>query len=277
MNRLITSGISTALLSGLLLTTGCTSSDDSSGGGSAAVPANAILIDNSAVAESTSRSAVSTGSTIASVFGVEASAAITATDVLNLALKTLRNNNQGSTSSTTGVAFSDPCTNGGSVSGNETETGSSYNATATFNSCVEGSITLNGNFSVNSTFTNPSGPYTINASGNLVASFSGGNFGFNGFSFIESGDDSTGAYTTTRFTFAIDPSGGGGYAVQLTQPLVGNEFVSCELSSGQILVTGASGSQARATINSDGSAKIEYHNGDGNFIETANSPLACLI
>ena len=81
----------------------------------------------------------------------------------------------------------------------------------------------------------------------------------------------------TTFTYAINPSTGGGYAVQVTQALVGNTNLSCELSAGQVLVSGAAGSQARGTVNTDHSVKVEYHSGDGKFIETDNSPLPCLI
>ena len=281
MKNLLVLSASTALLSGILLITGCSSDDSSSGasGGSAAVPANAILIDSSAKAESTAVSAVVTGVAIVSVFAVETSTTLTGTDILNIAIDKVLNNRQGSSSIATGVDLSgDFCPSGGSASGDEAETSTTYIATVNFNACSDGSTTLTGTFSINATFTvNEDGPYTVNASGDLTATFGSDSLGFNGFSFIQSGDDGTGAFTTTTFTYAINPSAGGGFAVQLTQSLVGNEFVSCQLTSGQVLVTGAAGSQARATVNSDGSVKIEYHSGDGNFVETDNSPLLCLF
>lgn len=279
MKNLRTLYTSTLLLTGLILITGCSSDDSSSGGGSAAVPANAILIDSSAKAESTAVSAVATGDAIISIFAVETSTTLTGKDILNIAIDKVLNNRQDPASIATGVDLSgDFCPSGGSASGDETGTSTTYNATVNFNACSDGSITLTGTFSINATFTvDEDGPYTVNASGNLTATFNGGSVGFNGFSFIQSGDDGTGAFITTTFTYAINPSAGGGFAVQLTQPLVGTENVSCQLSSGQVLVTGAAGSQARATVNAGGSVKIEYHNGDGNFVETDNSPLACLI
>jgi len=277
MNKFLTLSISTALLSGLFLITSCSSDDNGGGGGSAAVPANAILIDSSDKAETTTLFAVGTGTAIVSVFGVETSSAPTAKDILNIVFDKVHDNSQTSVAFVNGVAFNEPCDVSGSISGDETETATSYNATANFNACNDGSITLAGKVSINTTFSATTGPYTAKASGNLTATFSSGSLGFNGFNFAESGDDSTGAYTTTVFTFAINPSAGGGYAAKLTQPLVGNEFVSCELTSGQVLITGAQGSQARATVNPDGSVKIEYHSGDGNFVETDNSPLVCLV
>ena len=278
MNKFLTFSTPTILLLAAFLIAGCSSSDD---GGTttttASVPANAILIDSSAVAEATTVSAVDTGDSIVSVFGVETSTTLTGKDILNIAMDKIRNDSRDSTSLAIGVAFSEPC-DSGTISGDETETSTSYSATATFIDCVLGSLTLNGTFSMSATFTeNLDGPYAVNASGNLTVTTSSFSVGFNGFSFAETGNDGTGDFITTTFTYTIDPSTGGGYAVQLTQPLVGNEFVSCKLTSGQILVTGAAGSQARGTVNPDGTAKIEYHSGDGNFIETDNSPLACLI
>ena len=281
MNKFQTISTSTILLLGAFFITGCSSSDD--GGGTtttttASVPANAILINSSAVAEDTVVAAVATGDIIVSAFGVETSTPLTGKDILNIAIDKVLNNNLGISSLVTGATFSEPCAVSGTVSGDETETTTSYSATITFNQCDDGTITLTGTIKINATFTaNDDGPYTVNASGNLTATTSTFSVGFNGFRFAETGNDGTGDYTTTTFTYAIDPSTGGGYLVELTQPLVGNEFVSCQLSSGQVLVTGAAGSQARATVNPDRTVKVEYHSGDGNFIETDNSPLACLI
>ena len=285
MNRFLTISAHTTLLLGIFLIAGCSSSDDGGAttddGGTtttSSVPANAILIDSSAVAEATTVSAIATGDAIISAFGVETSTPLTGKDILNIAIDKVRNNNLVSSSLATGVAFSEPCAVSGTISGDETETSTSYIATATFNECYDGFITITGTISISATFTeNLDGPYTVNASGNLTASTSDFSVGFNGFSFAETGNDRTGDFTTTTFTYSIDPSTGGGYAVQLTQPLVGNEFVSCKLTSGQILITGASNSQARGTVNPDGTVKIEYHSGDGIFVETDNSPLACLI
>ncbi len=283
MNKFLTIATSTTLLLGAFLITGCSSSDD---GGTttptttASVPANAILIDSSAVAEETVVNAVATGDIIVSAipFGVETSTTLTGKDILNIAIDKVLNNNLGTSSLATGVAFSEPCAVSGTISGDETETTTTYSATVTFNACNDGSITLTGTIIINATFTaTDDGPYTVNASGNLTATTSTISVGFNGFRFDQSGNDSTGDYTITTFTYAIDPSTGGGYLVELTQPLVGNEFVSCQLTSGVVLVTGAAGSQARGTVNPDRTVKVEYHSGDGNFIETDNSPLDCLL
>jgi hypothetical protein len=278
MNKYLTLSTSAALLSGLFLITGCSSSGDDGGTPSATVPANAILINDSATAEATLISAVSTGNSIVSAFGVETSNPLTARDVINVVLDKFKSGGQNSSSIATGVDLSDQICISGTASGDETETDTSYNASITFNECDIGSgLIFTGSLSISSTWT-ASGTYSDNASGNLTVTFTADNssVGFNGLSYAENGNESTGDYTITKFTYVIDPSAGGGFLTQLTQPLVGNTYVSCELSSGQVLVTGAAGSQARATVNSDGSAKMEYHSGDGNFIETDNSPLACL-
>lgn len=279
MNKYLTTSASTVFLSGLLLITGCSSSDDSSGPASlpATVPANAVLIDSSTVAESTTSSAVAVGVAVTSVFGVETATPITAQDIINTILDRVNDKTRNSAAIVNGVAINEQCDIGGTITGDETETSSTYNATINYNECNDGVFTLTGTATINATFTDPAGPYSASITATLTAVTSTMSFGFNGLNFAQNGNDDTGAYTTTMFTFAVNPSTGGGYAVQLTQSLIGNEFVSCELTSGQVLVTGANDSQARATVNPNGSAKIEYHSGDGIFIETDNSPVFCLI
>jgi len=270
-----------ALISCLLLITGCSSSDD---GGTtttslpASVPANAVLIDNSTTAEVTMTSAVNTGILISSAFAVETTPAITAKDIINNLLERANINGQNSASIVNGADLtSDYCPSGGTASGDEALTATSYVASITFLNCTDGTISLTGSFSINATFTaSDDGPYTANLSGDLTITFSGETIGFNGFNYVESGNDATGDYTITSFTYAINPTAGGGFAVELAQALVGNSNLACQLSSGIILVNGAADSQARATINSDGSATIEYHSGDGNFVETDKSPFSCL-
>lgn len=279
MKNLFTLTASTALLSGLLLITGC-SSDDGGGSSAAAVPNNAVLIDSSATAEDTVTSAVATGIGFVSVFGVETYTPLTGKDIINLAIDNIRGNTQNLPPIVSGVDLSSEICITGTASGTESQTLTSFSATATLNACeIASGIFFSGSLTLNSTFTDGPGPYSDTASGSLTVTFTENNtsIGFNGFNYAESGDTSTGAYTVTTFTYAINPSTGGGFAVQVTQALVGNTNLSCELSAGQVLVSGASGSQARGTVNNDGSVKVEYHSGDGNFIETDNSPLPCLI
>jgi len=282
MNKVLLHSISTALLSILFLITSCSSDDSSSsgggGGGGATIPADALLIDSSNKAEASLLTAAFTGVAVSSAFGVETATIATAQDLINTLQDRIQRRLGSSPAIVAGVDLSSEfCPDGGSANGDEVETSTSYIANLTLNGCVDGATTLTGNFSANNTFSASTGPYTSNLSGDLTIVDSSGTIGFNGFSFIVSGDDSTGAYTATAFTFSYSPAGGGGFLTQLTQSLIGNEFVSCELNSGQVLISGASGSQARATINPDGSAILEYHAGDGNFIPTDNSPWPCLI
>lgn len=288
MNKYVTISTSAALLSGLFLISGCSSSDDNGVPG-AGVPANAVTIADSTTAETTTAAAIGSGVTFVGAFGIEASTTVTGRDILNIALDKMDRDTSTTTNVVAGVAFNDPCLSSGSVSGDQTETPTSFSGTANFNACNDGDgLTIKGSISGNGTSTDPSGPYNINLSGNLTLTFdansnasfggySGGSIGFNGFNYAASGDDSNGSYTVTTFTYALAPSNGGGFAVQLSQPLVGNELESCELTSGQVLVSGAGGSQARGTVNPNGTVTVEYHNGDGNFVESANSPLPCLL
>lgn len=278
MNKYLTISASTVLLiAGLFLTTGCSSSDDGGGSGGTAVPSNAVLIDDSATAEGTLRTAIGTGDMITSAFGVEASTPLTAKDILDIVLDKAKSSDQNLPDVAIGADLSSICITG-TASGDETETDTSYSASMTFNACeVEYDLFFTGSLTISSTWSNETSNYTDTASGNLTVTYSTESIGFNGFNFTENGNELSGDYTVTTFTYTINPSTGGGFAAQLTQPIVGNNYVSCGVSSGQVLVTGAESSQARATFNTDGSAKSEYHGGDGNFIETDNSPLPCLI
>jgi len=281
MKNLLTLYAFTAILSGLLIITGCSSSDEgSSSGGGVTVPANAILIDNSATAESTTVSAVATGHGFVGAFGIQTSAAHTAKDIIDIIFDKIPGNFQNTQAIVSGVDLSSELCLTGTASGDATETSSSFSASATLNACeVAPGLFFTGSMVINSTFSTTTGAYSDTASGNLSVydSGSGISIGFNGFNYAETGNENSGDYTVSTFTYAIDPSTGGGYAVQVTQPLVGNFFEVCELTSGQVLISGASGSQARGTVNPDRSVTVEYHSGDGNFIPTDNSPLPCLI
>jgi len=266
-----------------VLGTACSSSSGGGGGGGV-VPENAVLIDSSPVAEATATSAIATGLTVTLFTGIEATPPLTARDIINTILDTIRNNRQSSISIVTGVDLSsDFCLEGGSASGEESETATTYLLDIDFVACQTGSFTLDGDLLVNETFAADVGPYTENISGNLtitgfpvvpgISSFTMSNFDIR-----TNGDDSTGEFTVTSFNFTFDTDAGGGYLAELTQNLAGTEGnPTCEVTGGQILITGAAGSQARVTINSDGAMTIDYHNGDGNFAETDNSPVPCLI
>jgi len=278
MNKYLTISASTVLLFvGLLSITGCSSSDDGGSGG-AVVPSDAVLINDSATAEETLIAAIGTGELITSAFGVEASTPLTAKDIIDIVFDKVKGSDQNSPDVAIGVDLSSDICMTGTASGDESETDTSYSASITFNACeVSYDLFFTGSLTLSSTWSNETSDYTDNASGNLTVTYNNDSIGFNGFNFAKNGNQSSGDYTITTFTYAIDPSTGGGFTGQLTQPLVGNDYVSCGVTSGQVLVTGAEGSQARATFNTDGSAKSEYHSGDGNFIETDNSPLSCLI
>ena len=280
MNKYLTLSASTILLfAGLFLITGCSSSSGGDDGGTpdATVPANAVLINDSATAEATLMAAIETGDIIASAFGVEVSTPLTAKDIINIVFDKVKGSDQNSPNVATGVDLSYICFTG-TASGDETETDTSYSASITFNACeVDYGLFFTGSLTLSSTWSNETFDYTDNASGDLTVTYENISIGFNGFNYAENGNESDGNYTITTFTYAIDPSTGGGFTAQLTQPLVGNTFdYGCEVSSGQVLVTGAENSQARATI-TNYNAKLEYHSGDGNFIETDNSPVSCLL
>lgn len=259
-NSVKTLTTSTALLSGLFLITGCSSSDD--GSSAASVPANAVTITE-ANAESTVQSASSSSTTLNSTLGVETTQSISLKGAINM-IKPLLDINSANIAA--GVNFSEPCLDGGSISGSATESndGTTYseNGAISFNNCIESGSIFNGTVNFSSTTNYSTGAYTDNFSGALNMSFNGGNevINFNGLIYSETGNNQTATYTVNKLTYSLNfttnGTTGGGYLVTLTAPIVESNGDFCP-ESGHITITGANGTTAEGIYNGDGTLTIK--------------------
>ena len=273
MNKYLTLAASTALLSGLLLITGCSSSGDGAAPGSlpATLPANATVIDDTnaepiiaAVASSlrTFDQALAVGTT--PVMGLNA-----ALDIVKPMIKNSSKNS--GIDLATGVAFSEggACDVAGtySVSGDETDDGTNYSETftATFTGCDDGfGFIIDGSLSGTFTENYSTGAYTDNVSGTLsvtlVSTTDTVKVSFTGLAFEESGNNFDYTYTTTKSTFALVIVVNGttqfAFLAELSAPIVESTGDFCA-DSGHILVTGGNDSTAEGIYNGDNTMTIK--------------------
>lgn len=271
MNTTFVKITSLSFISCALVLGGCTSGDDSSPP-APNVPSNAVTITSSN-AKSTVSLAITTSDTLLSAVGAEAAQAPTAMDIVNL-VKDIAKNSQTSTTlnTPTGITESDFCPGGGTFTDTYTFTDTSESGTVSFTDCDLFGIILDGSVSYSSTWTLPSGPYTDNISSSLIsANVSGFVATFTGMQINESGNDSTGDYSLNPFSYTLDFTGGGGFSVSLLAAITGNDFDDpiCPMT-GSILVTGASSTRAKATMDYP-FVDIEHDDGSGTFVlvETA--------
>lgn len=267
---------SAALLSGLILISSC-SSEDGGSSSAATLPANAVVIDNTN-AEQTIKAAAASTSTLGSALSVQATQVMSLRSVLEIIKPIL--NNTSTTNVATGATFSEPCADGGSVSGSETITddGTTYSesGTATFINCAEGGITINGTSTYSNSVNDTTGAYTDNASGSITITFTGGTdtFSFSGFVFSDTGNNLQNTYTIDQLTYAIDFTlngiQGGGFLVSLLQPIVESDGSGCP-ESGHLLVNGGNGTSAEGIFNGDNATLTIKANG-----AVVNSTASCI-
>jgi len=255
MNKFIALSVSTMFITGIVLSTGCSSSDSGSSG--PAVPVNAVAIDNTN-AETTVQSALSSATTLSSVLSVETTQVLGLKSALNTIKPILENISM--TDVATGVDFSEPCADGGSISGSGTESddGTTYSrsGSVSFNNCTELGFTINGRVTFSSSENYMTGGYTNNFSGSLAMTFNSGSdsFKFSNFAFAETGNNFNYTYTISQLTYAIDfvinGTQGGGFLVTLTAPIIESTGNFCP-ESGHITITGANGTTAEGIYNGD--------------------------
>ena len=276
MNKFITLSTSTAILSGLLIISGCSSSDDAgTSTTTASVPANAVVIDE-ANAEATVASSVTTVDTLDIAFAVETTPAMGLKDALALIEPRINDaknalKNSGSDPAY-GVAVSESgnCDVSGTFSFVGDEGGVSPNytdsGTVTVVNCDDGlGIIINGTISWVDSGNYDTGDYNETLTGSISVEGTDPNntfkFSFAGLDFAETGNDlvfGSETYTITKATFSVDFVGGGvnggGFLAGLTAPIVETSggYDSCP-ESGTILITGANGSTAEGIYNGDGS------------------------
>ena len=266
----------TTLFISSLATVGCSSDDSSS---APAVPANAITISESNAKQLVSDAALSSNALdnlpIATV--VEAQSVVTTGDIVRRVIQKA-NDREGSSVQATvgGIVVDEVCTEGGTITGNITETETSASGTLTFTGCTESGVTINGSISFSASIDAASN-WSLTLNGNMTASDSDKTVSVNGLAYNETGNDLSGDYSINTYTYSAEiPSGG--FLVQLQAPIVGNESTTCP-TSGVMLLTGGENTQARSTINSDATVTIEVNDGSGTFTEITTpapgSPYPC--
>jgi hypothetical protein len=280
MNKVIVSGISTALLSSLLFTSGCSSSssDSSPGsgtGGTATVPANAITLD-SKNAESTVGTSVTTANALGFVLSAEAAPAIGLKDAMKLIESRIKSMRYALDNSGSDPVYGAAVSESGScnISGTFAFTGDESNTppnfkeagTATLVNCDDGDgAILNGNFSWSQTWNTSTGEYNDTLTGSFSVEFNiggtAGKFIFSGVDYAETGNElnvGSETYNIARATFSVDMTGGGGFLVKLSAPIVESVggYSHCP-ESGGILITGAGGTTAEGIYNGDGTMTIK--------------------
>ncbi len=266
----------TTLFISSLAAVGCSSDDSSS---APAVPANAVTISESNAKQLVMDAMLGGNALDALPIATEVQADPTPAtgDVIELVVEKTKNRSATIISSTpTGIVVDEVCTEGGTVTGNITETETSANGTLTFNSCTEIGVTINGTISFSASIDAASN-WSLTLNGNLTASDSDKTVSLNGLAFNETGNDLSGDYSINTYTYTAEIPNGG-FLVQLQSPIAGNESVTCP-SSGVMLVTGADNTQVRATINSDATVRIEVNDGSGTFTDITTplpgSPYPC--
>ena len=275
MNKFITLSTSTAVLSGLLIMSGCSSSDDAgTSTTTASVPANAVVIDEDN-AEALVASSVTTVDSLDLALAVETAPAMGLLDALALVkphIETAKNALQNTGADTVyGVAVSESgaCDVSGTFSFTGDEGGTSPNFTDSGNvtlvNCDEGlGFIINGNITWVESWNQDTGDYNETQTGSISVEGNGAQtfkFSFAGLDFAETGNDlvfGSETYTITKATYAVDfvadGVNGGGFLVGLLAQVVESNggYESCP-ESGHILINGANGTTAEGIYNGDGS------------------------
>jgi len=238
----------------------------SSGGGSKqpTLPADAVSItsNNAAAVAESAISTVESISIIPTIIGVEANIPLVRI-AINTLITNVFNEKNPATSVAAGVTDSYPCPSDGSISDTYTFSGdTSYSGTATFSNCNSDGFILNGSFGYSSTWNNDTGAYSDSGSGSLTTTIGSDSFTMT-VDYAETGNLSSGDYSV-QLTYSITGSVIGGYLVETTQALQGT--YPGDVTSGQIIVTGANNTRLRITVTSSSTADIELDSGNGTFV-----------
>jgi len=134
----------------------------------------------------------------------------------------------------------------------------SNEGTITFNNCVEFGITINGSFSIASSWNGTTGEYSNSGSGNMSLSAEGISFSM-GLDYTGNGNDITGAFSND-FAFSIFSPQFPGFTAETTQSLTG--FYGT-IEAGTILVTGGNNTYLEIIFTGSGWADVYLDSGDG--------------
>ena len=267
--------IPTVVFSSLIIF-GCSSSDDGGGSTGATVPANAVVITEANAYETTS-AAIGIGSTLVDAVPVvvQITPSPSYQEIIQFVAdkaKNLSGSSGISVSVPTGIEETYPCSGGGNITINSTDTETSSSGTLTINDCIESGITLSGSITFNFTWNNETYDYSDSISGNISGDFGEVDFSLNGLVLEETGNEMSGDFSINKYIYSVDSSAGGGFLVELLAAIVGNNYDASCPTSGIIVVTGANNTQAKATINDDNTVTVEFNDGSGTFTEVTTPP-----
>lgn len=283
MHKLITLSTSTAVLSGLLIMTGCSSSDDASTS-VATVPADAIIID-STNAETTVAASVTTVDSLDLIISVETAPTMGLLDALALvepridSIKNTISNSGADAVYGVTVSDSDNCTVSGTFSFTGDEGGISPDytdsGTVTLVNCDEDvGFIMHGTILWVDSGNYDTGDYNETLTGSLSIESTDPNnafkFSFTGIDFAETGNHNAGTYIITKATYAIDfvidGISGNGFLVNLTADIVESTGGDTCPESGHITITGGNNTTAEGIYNGDGTMTIKAN---GEIVDAA--------
>lgn len=252
-----------------LIITGCSSSDDDGAAGgtkNVGLPFDAITIttDN---AEAVSVSALSSIDAADSLIGVNASLPPIQATIKAITDITF-NRDRHASSIATGISDSSTCPGGGTYSDTWNETGNSEAGSAsgsvTFTSCaIISTVTYNGNLTYSYTWA-ADGGYTDIANGTITITDTSSSESFTmTMDITETGNEFSGDYSI-GMSYSVTGTSVGGFLAETSQNLTGTNFN--DISSGQLIITGADSTRLRVTVTSTNTATYELDNGDGTFV-----------
>jgi len=280
MNSTIVKITSVCLINGAILAS-CTSGD--SGSSASAIPADALKITASN-AQDTMSAAVGTGTSLLTfAFGGEVVQLPSGMGFIDIIRdKTGNRSASALLDMPQGVSIPYNCGVSGTYTDNYTEsntsTGYSYSGTLAFEDCTEynsvlgSTYTINGNASYNYSLNFSTDDYVSNFAGNATFASSGYVISISGLSSNITGNESTGDWNINTFNYTLDTNIGGGFAVKIESPLVGNDYNStdCPLS-GSVLASGAESTRARGLFNNDYTVTVSFDDGSGSFTTLSTS------
>ena len=235
------------------LATGC-------GGDSSepSVPSNAVLISSSN-ADNVAYTVIGLASTGSSLRSSDVKTP-DITSAINKVIELSFDKNRQSPSLTRATS-SEGCGSGSIDFTGEIDLATGRVGTLIFNNCTDVGVSINGSFSIDSSWNLTTGQYTNIGSGNITIGIGGISFTM-ALSYTETGNSGTG-YFSTDISYSLSSSIFEGFLVTTAQNLIGNFDI---VDQGQLIVEGANNTRLSITFNNDATATISLDSGNGLFV-----------
>lgn len=151
----------------------------------------------------------------------------------------------------------------GSITYDTTETSNSASGSVVFDNCKPGDgIIIDGSLSFSSSF-DDAGNYAATGEANVTFNIDTEQFTI-AMDFDISGNDFSGEFTET-FNFSLTGITDGGFLLNTTVPITGNEL-DLTVTGGQIVLSGANATRIRVTVVNTNLVDIELDDGSGTFV-----------